>query len=373
MSSPFSVLFTGYAPVHFVCFRPLYDRLTALDGVDVFVSGGLRSKTEQGFEYDLGGMYTRFGINPSQMLTVEQISERDFDVQFAANTKMISPRHAGARVQIFHGVSFRNRAVRPENTDADHYFIAGPYMRRAFAHSDIMPDGDPRALPIGFMKTDALRNGSVRREEVLDAHGLTGDRPVVLYAPTGQKHNSLETMGEKVIKRIGKSGEFDLIIKTHDHPRNRVDWSELLSPLTGEHVVLSREDDVSHLLCAADLLMTDASSVSSEYSLLDRPMVFLDVPKLINKAQAQEGAMVDLMTWGRRCGSVVESPGDVLEAIEQGLTHPQRQSTIRCAMAKDLFYNPGSATDAAFEWLAGLIPGMNAARGGAAVGEEMTR
>ena len=34
------ILFTGYAPVHFVCFRPIYERLKRLPGVDVFVSGG---------------------------------------------------------------------------------------------------------------------------------------------------------------------------------------------------------------------------------------------------------------------------------------------------------------------------------------------
>ena len=45
------VLFTGYAPIHFVCFEPLYRRLVA-SGFDVFVSGGLREKTADGTQYD---------------------------------------------------------------------------------------------------------------------------------------------------------------------------------------------------------------------------------------------------------------------------------------------------------------------------------
>ena len=49
------------------------------------------------------------------------------------------------------------------------------------------------------------------------------------------------------------------------------------------------ENDVTPLLFLADLLMTDASSVSSEYSLLDRPMVFLDVPKLLAKVAEKPG------------------------------------------------------------------------------------
>ena len=46
-------------------------------------------------------------------------------------------------------------------------------------------------------------------------------------------------------------------------------------------------------LFVADLLISDASSVSNEYALLDRPMVFLDVPKLLKTARGK-GSMVDL-------------------------------------------------------------------------------
>ncbi len=39
------VLFTGYAPVHFACFRPIFDRLWGMEGVDVRLSGGSRLMT----------------------------------------------------------------------------------------------------------------------------------------------------------------------------------------------------------------------------------------------------------------------------------------------------------------------------------------
>ncbi len=54
------VLFTGYAPVHFLCFKPMFDNLMATPGVEVSLSGGTRSKFPQapgGYLYDHWDMY----------------------------------------------------------------------------------------------------------------------------------------------------------------------------------------------------------------------------------------------------------------------------------------------------------------------------
>lgn len=350
------ILFTGYAPVHFVCFRPLYESLARTPGFEVFLSGGLRSEIETDEpdvmvrKHDAPGLYKRFGVPDDHILSVEEIAEQDFDVIFGANTNLILPRNVTTRVQIFHGISFRNKAVREENLGCDFYFMVGPYMHRRFADAGLLPPDDPRALKIGFMKTDALRNGTLSRQSLHKSLGFTGERPVLLYAPTGQKNNSMETMGEDVLTRLKSTNRYDIVIKLHDHPKDTsVNWFERLAPLEDEHFKVSRDADVVPLLFAADLLITDASSVSSEYSLLDRPMVFLDVPKLLSKA-AKGGAM-DTETWGRHCGDVVLAPEQICEVIDLAIREPRRHSQIRRAMASDLFYNPGSATQSAMKWL----------------------
>ena len=355
-ASPTRILFTGYAPVHFACFKPLCDRLVNDRQIDVHVSGGLRQKTKHGTLYDHRGLYDRFGLAPDKVLSVEQIKEQDFDVLFAGNTKMILPRSVGMRIQIFHGVSFRNKAVRAENLGADFYFLVGPYMQRAFSRAGLLAPDDPRGLPIGFLKTDRLLNGELDRQALLDKHGFTGERPVVLYAPTGQKHNSLETMGEQIIERLAGTGQYDLLIKPHDHPKKTdIDWFAQLDRLQDHHTRLVSDPDVIPLLFMADLLITDASSVSNEYALLDRPMVFLDVPELIAKARNAKGAMVDLDTWGRRSGPLVREPNEIVAVVERSLEDPGRFSEVRQAIAADLFYNPGTATDAALEWFSPTV------------------
>ena len=346
------ILFSGYAHVHFLCFQALYQRLSALPGVEVSVSGGTRTKAGGGWLYDERALYEPFGIPHDQVLSVEEIRERDFDVLFGAHTSLILPRSVSTRIQIFHGISYRNKAVRPANMGCDHYFLVGPYMHRSFSEAGLLQDGDPRAVSVGFMKTDRLVNGELDRARLLSKFGIDGRRPILLYAPTGAKHNSLETMGEEIIERLASSGDYDLLIKLHDHPKNRgIDWRQRLAHLESSHCRVVTELDVIPLLFIADALLSDASSVANEYALLDRPIVFLDTPELLGRARDADHSMLDLETWGRRGGLVVERPEDVEAAVDQSLLQPGQHSEIRRAMVKDLFYNPGGATDAAMSWL----------------------
>ena len=347
------ILFSGYAPVHFLCFKPLYDRLREIPGTEVDLSGGTRTKSSQalgGYLYDHERMYRDIDLPEGAVRSVGSLAKADYDVMFAANTRRIEPRRVLERVQIFHGMSFRNRAIRPETEGADQYFLLGPYMKRGFVESGILAADDPRAVEIGFPKTDRLIDGSLDRAEMLARHGVSGNRPVVLYAPTGERHNSMETMGEDLIEKLGAVDRYDLLVKPHDHPHSTVDWWERLAPLEREHVRLVREPDVINTLSISDLLITDASSVANEYALLDRPIVFIDVPELF-ELTLRKHARLDLETWGRKGGEVVAEVSDALEAVEAGLADPGAHADVRRAMVADLFFNPGRATTAAMEWI----------------------
>lgn len=352
MSAPLRVLFTGYAPVHFVCFQPIFERLLAEPGVEIHVSGGLREKTETGHLFHPLAMYRPLGVPADRILTVEQIAGMDFDLLFASNTKMLKPRSVGSCIQVFHGISFRNRAIREENLGADHFLIAGPYMERKFVEAGLLEPDDPRVVRSGFVKTDRLVDGSLDRAQLLSTYGFDGSRPVLLYAPTGQRHCSLDLCGLELIRKLKETGKYDLLIKLHDHPHGATrNWPAEIGELQDRHTILSDSLDVIPLLYLADLLISDASSVSNEYALRDRPMVFIDVPKLLEKAANKEGSMMDLATWGRSGGPVVRTADEAVAAVAEGLADPGRYSPQRRQIAADLFFNPGRATDFAVDWL----------------------
>ncbi len=344
------IVFAGYAPVHFVCFQPIYERLRRSRDIDVFLSGG-REAAEGGPALTAARMYAPFRIPPSRVIGLNQMRARDFDMVFCAHVSGYFPRNDEERVQLFHGVSFRNMAVRRDVLVYDHLFIVGPYMKRLFTGQQMLRETDPRLVPIGFPKLDRLVDGSLDRRALLRRVRFTGRRPIILYAPTGQVGNSLEHTGEAVLQRLKKTGKYDILIKLHDHPRDRgVDWPARLKPLLDDHTRLVKDFDVVPYMYLADLLITDASSVSNEYALLDRPMVFLDVPQLLANMR-RKGVALDLETWGRKGGVTVQWPDEAIEAVASALAHPRRDGAIRRAMARDLFYNPGRATDAAVSWI----------------------
>lgn len=344
------VLFSGYAPVHFACFKPLFDRLYGRPGLEIVLSGGTRMMTPRGVRYEPDGLYDEFDLPAGVVRPFQEIQDLDIDVLFSSHTGKIAPPKVGHSVQIFHGMSFRNLAIR-EAESFDSYFLLGPYMKRGFIARDIFSDRDARMVEVGFPKTDRLLDGTLDRQAVADDLGFDGDRPVVLYAPTGAKGNSLETFGEEALRALAATDAYDIVIKLHDHPKGWVDWFERLSIYEDAHFQIARSPDVIPLQLLADVLITDASSVANEYALLDRPIVFLDVPELIAAAQAT-GAMVDLGTWGRKGGQVVAQPADTVAAVADATRHPDRQSDVRRAMANDLFFNAGTAADAATRWLA---------------------
>jgi hypothetical protein len=298
-------------------------------------------------------MYAGFNLPPATALSVDAIRDMEFDVQFSAHTKLILPKRVEKRIQIFHGVSFRNKAVRPENMGCDHYFVIGPYMLRRFTEAGLLGEDESRIAKIGFMKTDALVDGSLQKDVLLQSVGFDGSRPVILYAPTGAKRNSLETMGEDVIRRLLAVDKYDVLIKPHDHPKNKdVDWTTHLRRYRSEHChIVEPREDVIPMLFIADLLMSDASSVVNEYAMLDRPILHLDTPDLLDQARDARYSMLDLDTWGRSGGLVAESADVVPALVEESLAKPKHMSLVRRRIAEDLFFNHGRATDAAMEWL----------------------
>ena len=345
------ILFAGYAPVHFVCFRPLYERLRRLRGVEVVLSGGRETQADGSGAHTAQQLYAPFRLPPKSIIELDRMREQTFDLVFCAHVSGYFPKDEQERIQIFHGVSFRNMAVRRDVLVYDRLMLTGPYMRRLFTEKQMLRDRDPRLVNIGFPKLDRLVDGTLDRQKILRSVGFSGRRPVILYAPTGQKDNSLEHTGEAVLERLRATGKYDILIKLHDHPRDRsTDWPTRLRPLLDRHTKLAKGLDIVPYLYAADLLLTDASSVSNEYALLDRPMVFLDVPQLLATMEKKRVAL-DLDTWGRKGGVVARWPDEAVDAIAWSLAHPRHASRVRRAMSRDLFYNPGRATDAAVDWV----------------------
>ncbi|MCL5281951.1 MAG: CDP-glycerol glycerophosphotransferase family protein [Planctomycetes bacterium] len=339
------ILFAGYAPVHFVCFESVYRLLRKDPRLEIWLSGGFKTAHDGAVAFSFDGFYDRFEVDRTRVIPFEQAGRQEFDVLICAHlSDSLFPQAVGRTVQIFHGVSFKNRSVREKALRYDLLCLPGRYHAEMYQHWRLVRPGSSRCLIAGFPKADALVQGGFDREAFLTRARLDPARPTLLYAPTGDGNNSLEIMGEKVIEALRDAGRWNLLVKLHDHPKQtNVDWPAVLSRWENDRIRLIHDWNVVPCLRAADLLISDASSVAVEYTLLDRPIVLLDVPKLLEK-MVRKHAAVDLETYGQKIGTLVGHAGEIVDAVAEGLAEPNRQSAIRRAMARHVFHRPGSAS-----------------------------
>ena len=299
---------------------------------------------------------------PFQFVTPFQASLMQFDVYLAADFLWMKLPRGARRVQTFHGVAGKYRTVYDspaENMRSwDRLFFINERRLQHFIACGAIDEGSPAARLIGMPKLDCLVDGSLKRDSLLAALGIDPLRRSVLYAPTWSPHSSVVSMGEELVQRLGEAG-YAVIVKLHDRSRDLqyvnsggVDWGARLEPeLEKFGGVLATGNNSSPYLCAADVMITDHSSVGFEYLLLDRPLIRIHVPELIRNTDI-EPSYVDLLA---SASTSVNNVDEVLAAVERGFTDPCENSITRIAVASEMFYRPGSATDRAVRELFELM------------------
>ena len=75
MTKPKRILFAGYAPVHFLCFRPIYEALRQDERVDVWLTGGFRRQVDDETRYDLEGFYDPYGVDAQRVAPFEELRD----------------------------------------------------------------------------------------------------------------------------------------------------------------------------------------------------------------------------------------------------------------------------------------------------------
>jgi len=162
----------------------------------------------------------------------------------------------------------------------------------------------------GIPRTDALAP-SLRRDanerEVRTRLGLTDNRTTILYAPTFRGAD-MKGAGAPELLDIAAlyralGDQYRLVLRLHPFVKSAMRIPEEARDFV---VDASREPDVNEVMLAADILVTDYSSIIFEYALLNRPMAFL-APDLA-AYERERGFFFDY-----RSGV----PGPVLETTEQ--------------------------------------------------------
>jgi len=204
------------------------------------------------------------------------------------------PRKETMVVQLWHGCgAFKKFGYSSLDTDwgRSHKISLEKPMHNTYTHVIVSSESvipfyaeafncDPSIIfPWGTPRTDIYFDKefvAMGREKLLEMYPDIGSRKIVLYAPTFRGNSIPKSYNEnwmdfECMSKILGDG-YVLVIKLH--------------PLTRRIRGFNIEEhnsfcyDVTHsvpievALCAADILITDYSSVVFEYALLERPMLF---------------------------------------------------------------------------------------------------
>lgn len=269
------------------------------------------------------------------------------------------------RLCTFHGLPAKGGTFVPgEWRHLDGAFLHGPLQRRLFEELE-SSEGEKVgrwSRDVGYPKSDALVRGEYRRADTLSRLGLDPDSQTVLYAPSWEDGGALRHWGMKVVECLLDVG-VQLIVKLHPmsyypptntHATGGVDWTAELDAFREGRAgfVHVRGGDVAPLVAGCDLLVTDVSSVAYEAFLVDRPVVFLDVPRFFEVTVGQmygigpDEARSDLRyNCGRQAGQVVADPPALGEAVRRGLSNPAEMAVERRDLRDQLIFNPGEGAE----------------------------
>lgn len=332
------ILFFARNPHNVVVYERVLKRLLADPRIALYLSSNKEHL------HPPNTLFDGFDLPGARRIDHRLAAWRKFDLYLSPDIYLLA-RRSKIKVHTFHGISIKGKAFSDKVLAYDRLFLIGPYQRRRFADLGVLDENDSRFVPIGMPKTDAFFDGSIHRAAYLQSLGADPARPTILYAPTWRPESSLYSVGEELMRSM-RGGDYNFLVKLHDialQDTKPVDWKEKMKELEGGGVVLVRDFDAAPALYASDLLISDASSVANEYTLLDRPIVFIDVPKLFEKYKDT----IDREGWGQSSGPVARTVPEIQAAVVRSLANPGEYAAQRAKIAQEGFYNPGRATEAA--------------------------
>lgn len=344
-------------PVYSAVLGPICDRLAQHARVEVWFTSEYPDRM-------------RCLAGAGRFLTHAEAEWRRFDIYLNGDPWAAARlRRCARRVNFFHGVAGKYDLDNPAGLPMgfEYYdrvaFINRDRMRRYLDAGVVTPD---QAALVGYPKLDRLASGQLDGVSMRRSLGLDSSRPTALYAPTYSPASSLHLAGEAIVTGLACAG-FNVIVKLHDRsldpdPRYNagIDWRARMRAIEQPGTVAYVEgSDATPFLAAADIMVTDHSSVGFEYLVLDRPLLVFDAPDLAAAARINTEKIALL----RSAATVVDTPEALVAAAARELAAPSRLSPERRRVASDMFHEPGQATARAVALVLDLLALSAGARG----------
>jgi hypothetical protein len=224
----------------------------------------------------------------------------------------------------------------------DSILCVGPHHMEEIRATEALHESKPKQLfPHGYARIDELLELNAKHE----SPSQSGDAKSILVAPSWGPTGIIETMGERLVGLLLDYG-YGVVLRPHPMTKkNDPESLEQIQNKYGEHDRFTYDADVSmtQSLLETDVMISDYSGVALEYAFgLEKPVVFIDVPRKIRNEEYEKVPCVPLEVAIRSTIGTIIAPDDLdrLPSKIKELFSQDVSSTIRNERDKYIF-NPG--------------------------------
>jgi len=187
-------------------------------------------------------------------------------------------------IQLWHGVGPKGSVFSKEDFEMhDAWCFASTYVKQRYIKLWNPPL--EKLYVTGFAEMDMLYNYlETPKEKLLQEIGIENNRKIILYAPTYDV--GLWPWGDVYVefeKLCRFCNETKLVLILRLHPYAKIKKAKLKRIIKEYGNVywldMPKEPDTMKLLAIADILVTDWSSIYTDYFLTKRPIIYLEVNK----------------------------------------------------------------------------------------------
>lgn len=202
--------------------------------------------------------------NDTHLTEVSEVKEYNPEAILAPGN-FIPDFFPGIKVQVFHGLDSgkKNRIVNRGLFDL--YCTLGPQATAGF---NLISDNSCEIVETGWSKLDRLFTNHPKTKD------FKHEKPVVFYAPTfSPKLTSTKALFQ-YIEELSKTKEWQWLVKLH--PKATPEDVAMYRNLDSDKLSFIETNDIIPLLQAADIILSDTSSVITEFALQGKPVVTLN-------------------------------------------------------------------------------------------------
>jgi CDP-glycerol:poly(glycerophosphate) glycerophosphotransferase len=339
------VLFEVYNWIGFAAQAPVLELLRARGNLDLEISGA----HESDLSADIVQSIEQSGI---PLLRVAEVRNRRYDLIVVTDSPRLHAWRCEHVAYLPHGSGVGNLAIPYAVQMLDcgdaNYLLAANVQDIEYVTTQFGTRFQGCARVTGLPKLDRLATSPPDRVATLRSLGLDPSRPTILLMSHWTPGALLRREGDAILAVLRARTECNVIVTGHPHL-----WTRQVGPEPVDwHARLRWIDDVPHmrfvpqaerlfeLMAAADIAITDYTSATLEYAILQRPIIYFHSP-------VHGFADAELVSLLQQSTLQFETIAEFRVALASALANPVIDPVARARLLAHCFEHLGEATQRA--------------------------